>query len=362
MKYFDFLTKIFLSVFLICSSCTGVERNTDQSEKTGSELENNQYDYTHTESGNPVFPGWYADPEIAIYENKYWIFPTFSAPYEEQLHMDAFSSEDLVNWKKHSNILDTTLVRWVRKALWAPSTIKKDGRYYIFFGANDIQSPVSPWWNPDIHTEGETGGIGIAVADKPQGPYEDYLGKPLINEIHHGAQPIDQFVFRDHDGKHYLIYGGWGHCNIGMLNDDFTGFVPFEDGTIFRSITPKGYVEGSFMFIRNDQYYFMWSEGDWTGPEYSVAYAIGDSPFGPFERIGKVLEQDSTIATGAGHHSVLNIPGTDEWYIVYHRRPLHTTDGNHRVVCVDKMFFDEKGHILPVIMTNEGVGKRKLNE
>ncbi len=113
-------------------------------------------------------------------------------------------NKDLVNWKKHSNILDTTIVNWVRKALWAPSTIKKDGRYYVFFGANDIQSPVSPWWNPEIHTEGETGGIGLTVADKPQGPYEDYLGKPLINEIHHGAQPINQFVFRDHNGQHYL--------------------------------------------------------------------------------------------------------------------------------------------------------------
>ena len=66
----------------------------------------------------------------------------------------------------------------------------------------------------------------------------------------------------------------------------------------------------------------MWSEGGWTGPDYSVAYAIGDSPFGPFKRVGKILQQDPAIATGAGHHSVINIPGTDQWYIVYHRRPL----------------------------------------
>jgi hypothetical protein len=99
----------------------------------------------------------------------------------------------------------------------------------------------------------------------------------------------------------------------------------------------------------------MWSEGGWTGPDYSVAYAMGDSPLGPFTRIGKILQQDPRVATGAGHHSVLKVPGRDEWYIVYHRRPLGETDGNHRVVCIDRMEFDSDGRILPVKITNEGV-------
>jgi len=64
------------------------------------------------------------------------------------------------------------------------------------------------------------------------------------------------------------------------------------------------------MFKRKGKYYFMWSEGGWTGPDYSVAHAIGDSPFGPFKRIGKILQQDPAIATGAGHHSFIYIPGT----------------------------------------------------
>ncbi len=67
--------------------------------------------------------------------------------------------------------------------------------------------------------------------------------------------------------------------------------------------------------------------GDWTGPDYCVAYAIADSPFGPFKRVGKILEQDTKIANGAGHHSIIKGPGKDEWYIVYHRRPLGETDG-----------------------------------
>lgn len=300
-------------------------------------------------AGNPVFPGWYADPEGIIFDSKYWIYPTYSAPYNKQVFLDAFSSPDLIQWTKHPHILDTASVKWARRAMWAPSIIKKDEQYFLFFGANDIQN------------DAEKGGIGIAVADKPEGPFRDYLGKPLIDKFYNGAQPIDQFAFKDANGEYYLIYGGWRHCNIVKLNKDFTGFVPFEDGTTFKEITPQGYVEGPFMFIRNGKYYFMWSEGGWTGPDYSVAYAISDSPFGPFKRIGKILHQNPAIATGAGHHSVIHEKEKDAWYIVYHRRPIGETDGNSRVTCIDRMYFDEKGLIQPVIITKEGVPPNRLD-
>ena len=292
-------------------------------------------------AGNPVIQGWYADPEGIVYDKTYWIYPTFSAPYEKQVFFDAFSSPDLVHWTKHSRILDTASVKWAKRAMWAPSVIKKGKQYFFFFGANDIQS------------DKERGGIGLAVASKPEGPYKDYLGHPLVDKFHNGAQPIDQFVFHDKDNKYYLIYGGWRHCNIAQLTDDFKGFKPHADGSTFREITPEGYVEGPFMFIRNNKYYFMWSEGGWTGPDYCVAYAIADSPFGPFKRIGKILQQDASIATGAGHHSV--IQNGDDYYIVYHRRPLTETDGNSRETCIDRMYFDEQGLIKPVVITKEGV-------
>ncbi len=299
-------------------------------------------------SGNPVFPGWYADPEVAIFQKKYWIFPTYSAPYNKQVFMDVFSSKDLVNWQKHERIVDTAAIKWAWRAMWAPAIVEKDKKYYLFFAANDIQS------------DNEKGGIGVAVANKPEGPYKDYLGKPLIDKFHNGAQPIDQFVFKDKDGQYYMYYGGWRHCNVAKLKKDFTGFEPFADGTIFKEVTPEKYVEGPFMFIRNGKYYFMWSEGGWTGPDYSVAYAIADSPMGPFKRVDKILQQNPAIATGAGHHSVLQIPGKDEYYIVYHRRPLTEKDGNSRVVCIDKMEFDSQGFIKTVQITNEGVAPRRI--
>lgn len=303
-----------------------------------------------TTSGNPVFPGWYADPEVAVFGDRYWIYPTYSAPYREQVFMDAFSSPDLVNWTKHARVVDTNAVKWVWRAMWAPAVVENKGRYFLFFGGNDIQN------------DQQYGGIGVAVADRPEGPFKDYLGKPLIDRFHNGAQPIDQFVFKDQGGQHYIIYGGWRHCNIARLSDDFRGLEAFADGTVFKEITPKGYVEGPFMFWRGGKYYFMWSEGGWTGPDYSVAYAIGDSPFGPFERIGKILQQDPKVATGAGHHSVVFPPNSDDAYIVYHRRPLGETDANHRVTCIDRMEFEADGKIKPVRITTEGVSPRPLGK
>lgn len=322
-------------------------------------------------SGNPVFPGWYADPEGIVFDDTYWIYPTVSMlhgedtltyrkearrktrainpDYNQQTHLDAFSSKDLVHWTKHPSVLSIENVKWVEYAMWAPSIIRANGKYYLFFGGNDIQS------------DNEYGGIGVAVADRPEGPFKDALGKPLISKFVNGAQPIDQFVFRDDDGQYYMYYGGWRHCNVVRLKDDLLSLKPFDNGEYYREVTPENYVEGPFMMKRNGKYYFMWSEGGWGGPDYSVAYAIADSPTGPFKRIGKILQQDEQVATGAGHHSVIQIPGKDEYYIVYHRRPLGCTHSGERQVCIDKLEFDEQGYIKPVKITFEGVAPVTLD-
>ena len=303
---------------------------------------------------NPVIDGWYADPEGVIFDSTCWIYPTYSARYEKQVFLDAFSSTDMVTWKKHPRILDTSDIKWARKALWAPAIVKKGDRYFLFFSANDIQSKARNGVEDDT-----LGGIGVAVADHPGGPFKDYLGKPLVNQFYHGAQPIDQFVFQDRDGQYYIFYGGWGKCNVGKLKDDFTGLEPFSATELVKDITPKGYVEGPTLFIRKNRYYLMWSEGSWTNGSYKVAYGVSDNVLGPFERRATVLEADSSVATGAGHHSVINNPGTDAWYIVYHRRPIPNKDRDHRVVCIDRLYFDKAGNILPVKMTFAGV-QRKL--
>jgi beta-xylosidase len=325
------------------------------------------------QSGNPVLEGWYADPEGIIYGDEFWIFPTWSdqwgpdtytarmsdqqkelqkntinPQYLKQTFLDAFSSKDLITWEKHDKVLSIENISWAAYSIWAPSVIHANNRYYLFFGANDIQS------------DQEVGGIGVATSDRPEGPYRDAVGKPLINSFHNGAQPIDQFVFKDDDGQFYLYYGGWRHCNIVRLKPDLLSLDIFPDGEVYKEITPENYVEGPFVFKRKGKYYLMWSEGGWTGPDYSVAYAIADSPTGPFKRIGKILQQDENVARGAGHHSIIHIPNTDDYYIVYHRRPLNTRNGHHREVCIDRMYFDENDRIEPVKITFQGVHKRTL--
>jgi beta-xylosidase len=311
-------------------------------------------------SGNPVFPGWYADPEGAILDSHYWIFPTYSAQYDDQVFLDAFSSNDLVTWEKHPHVIDTSIVKWARRAMWAPSILEKQGRYFLFFSANDIQRPGGPLWDAN-DTRNHTGGIGIAVADSPGGPFRDYLGKPLISDFYNDAQPIDQFVFSDSNSMYYMVYGGWRRCNLVKLNDDFTGFIPWDDGSIFKEITPENYVEGPVIFQRNNKFYFMWSEGSWGNDSYHVAYAMADKVEGPYFRVGSILESDQNIATGAGHNSVINVPQTDTWYIIYHRRPIPNKGRDHRVTCIDTLKFNNDGTIKPVVMTFKGVVRNPLH-
>lgn len=299
-----------------------------------------ELNYTTSEAGNPFVDGWYADPDTEIYDGLYWIYPTSSYDYAEQTYLDAFSSPDLINWTKHPNILTAANVSWATQAMWAPAPISRNGKYYIYFGANDIQED-------DTTT---IGGIGVAVSDSPDGPYVDAIGSPLIGEYHNGAQPIDQDVFIDDDGQAYIYYGGHSHANVALLNEDMISIGTFPDGTQFKEITPTNYVEGAQMFRRNGTYYLMWSEGGWTGPDYAVSYSMSNSPLGPFERKAEILRQDSAVATGSGHNGVINVPDTDIWYIVYHRHPLGDGNGNHRLLAYDRMYFNEDGSIADIVM------------
>lgn len=284
-------------------------------------------------SNNPIFSGWYADPEIHVFEDRYYVYPTYSAPYEQQTFLEAFSSSDLVHWHREGRVLDFKEIPWsTNRAAWAPSVIYRDGTYFMYFSA------------------GDGAGIGVATSKKPGGPFRDALGKPLIKDVINGAQPIDANAFIDDDGQAYLYYGGWRHANVVKLSKDMLR----TEGE-FKEITPEGYVEGSFMLKRNGEYVFMWSEGGWGNSTYGVAYARAKSPLGPFQRIGKILGTDSKVAKGAGHHSVLKLPGSNDYVICYHRRPLEETDRNSRVVCLDRLQFDKDGNILPVKQTFTGV-------
>lgn len=299
-----------------------------------------------------LFDGWYADPLICRYSDGYWIYPTVS-DFLKETSIDAFHSKDLKGWTKHPRVLSVDSVSWAR-CFWAPHAVEKDGRYYLFFGANDPY-PVdrkggdyTPVKEAGLQ---KYGGIGVAVADRPEGPYSDLIGKPLVDQFWNKAQPIDQYVF-DWKGDWYMVYGGWGRCTLVRLAPDFKSVIPWPDGSLWRDLTPPGYVEGPVMFERKGIWYFMYSSGSWTTDDYCIKYCTGLSPFGPFQYKGKVLGVQRPIATGAGHHSVLCLPGTDEWLICYHRRPIPNQGQNHRVVCLDRMNFNSDGSIQPIVMTD----------
>ena len=291
---------------------------------------------------NPIDEGWYADPEARIYEGKYCIYATRSLPFDEQKNQVCWTSDDLTHWEKHADIIDMSGFPWATRAIWAPTIIDKDGKYYYIFASNDI------------HDAAEPGGLEIAVSDSPTGPFRAMLDGPLVGDFHNGAQPIDAHLFKDDDGTIYLYFGGWRHCNIAKMNDTMTGFVPFEDGETFKEVTPPDYVEGPCMFKRNGKYYFMWSAGAWTQGTYRVNTAIADTPFGPFEDYRTILSSgDGSIANGPGHNGYFYIPEEDLYLNVYHRHKPEIKDGNARFVCIDIMKFDDDGRILPTVMTHE---------
>lgn len=287
-------------------------------------------------TGNPLFQGWYADPEIHYFAGRYYIYPTGSRDLAFQASFECWSSADLTDWRNEGTILDFADVPWsTNYAAWAPSCAEYNGRYFFYFSA------------------GDGAGLGVAVSDSPVGPFHDAIHHPLVGYYPHGAQPIDAHCFTDDaDGRSYLYFGGHGVCVVGRLAPTMLAI-----DRNFRDITPApGYVEAPFMVKRRDIYYLMWSEGDWVDHTYLAAYGMSDNPYGPFEYGGKILENNPEVANGAGHHSVLKLPGTeDEWVICYHRRPLEAADAHHRVTCLDRLTFRGDGSIAPVKLTFDGV-------
>lgn len=290
---------------------------------------------------NPLDGGWYADPEARYYNGQYIIYVTHSLPFDDQHNHTCFTSTDLTHWEKHENIIDMSGFPWATRAIWAPTVEEKDGKYYYIFASGDI------------HSTAEKGGLEIAVSDSPTGPFHALLDRPLVNDFHNSAQPIDAHLFKDDDGTMYLIWGGWRHCNIAIMNDTMTGFTPFPDGDTVKEITPPDYVEGPCMFKRDGRYYFMWSAGSWTKGTYRVNTTIADHPWGPFTDCRTILETgDSTVGNGPGHNGYLYLPEHDQYLMVYHRHQPGLTDGNARFLCIDRMDLDAEGNILPVTMTD----------
>ncbi len=314
----------------------------------------------------PILQGFHADPEV-LYSNKtkkYYIYSTTDGTPGWGGHdFSVFSSTDLINWTDEGKMLDVKgdQVKWATGNAWAPcieELKQKDGsyKYYFYFSAH----------NPQTNRKE----IGVAVSDNPTGPFVD-SGAPIITDADRpaearGGQAIDVDVFTDpKTGKHYLYWGN-GFMAGAELNDDM---LSVKKETITH-LTPKGgslqtwaFREGAYVFYRKGTYYFMWSVDDTGSPNYHVCYGTAKSPLGPItidENNYLVIKQKPEDKIyGTAHNSVLQIPGKDEWYIVYHRInknfiDRHFAPGIHREVCIDKLIFDKKGNVIPVTPTLNG--------
>ena len=311
-------------------------------------------------SGNPILMGYHADPEVMYSHltDRYYIYSTTDGtPGWGGWYFTCFSSADLVHWKYEGINLNLPRdTKWASGNAWAPAIEEKmvDGKYRYFF-----------------YYSGETGhgkAIGVAVADTPTGPFKD-LGHPIVDKRPEGqrhGQQIDVDVFTDSDtGKSYLYWGN-GYMAGAELNDDMTSI---NEATV-TLMTPRGgtledyaYREAPYVFKRNGTYYFLWSVDDTGAANYHVAYGTSTSPLGPIKVADEpvILIQDpENEIYGTAHNSVLQIPGRDEWYFVYHRINKNYIDkskapGIHREVCIDKMEFNADGTIRRTRPTAHGV-------
>ncbi|MBE6552046.1 MAG: arabinan endo-1,5-alpha-L-arabinosidase [Ruminococcaceae bacterium] len=289
---------------------------------------------------NPVVTGWYADPESRVYNEKVYMYVTRSLPFEEQHNLDLVVTDDLENYEIIKGILDMDTYKGATHAIWAPTVIDKDGKYYIIFAANNIM------------TEDEVGGLYIGVSDIPEGPFKNVFedGRPLLNKIYNRSQPIDAHLFKDEDGRIYLYYGGWGHMMVCRMNDTMNGFLPMEEPSfdgIARELTPEAYVEAPFVMKIDGKYALMYSSGSWSQGTYHVRTAYASDPCGPFEYYDTVLDSNE-LANGPGHNSAFTFKG--KTYIAYHRRIPGDTYPHHRVLCVDELGISG-GRYMPVQMT-----------
>jgi len=290
---------------------------------------------------NPVIRDQYtADPTARVFDGKVWLYASHDiiSPVEPERRWfcmadyHCFSSEDLVHWTDHGVILDQKDVPWGNPegySMWAPDCVERGGKYYFYF--------------PNAPREGRGFAVGVAVADRPDGPFT-----PQEKSIQ-GVFGIDPCCLLASDGNAYLYWSGMGFSGA-KLKENMTEL----DGTPVRLDTPLpagGLKEGPFVFEREGKFYLTYP---WVQDRTeSLVYAMADSPLGPFEYKGKIMEK-SLSECWTNHHSFVEYQG--QWYLFYHHNDYSPDFDKNRSVRIDKVRFNPDGTIEQVTPTYRGVG------
>ncbi|HEY3388514.1 MAG TPA: family 43 glycosylhydrolase [Prolixibacteraceae bacterium] len=296
---------------------------------------------------NPIIRNQFsADPTAKVFNGKVYVFPSHDIPAPPEkpgkknwfcmADYHVFSSENLTDWTDHGMIVSQNKVQWVDStsySMWAPDCIERNGKYYFYFPANKNVAD----------TNGRKGfGVGVAIADKPEGPYV-----PLPEPIK-GVNGIDPNVFIDKNGQAYL-YWAMGNIVVAKLKDNMTELA--SEPQIISNLPEKGLKEGPFLFERNGIYYL-------TIPHVEnkierLEYAIGDNPMGPFKMAGVVMDE-SPMNCWTNHQSFVQYNG--QWFLFYHQDAYSPKFDKNRSICADSLFFNSDGSIRKVTPSLRGVG------
>jgi hypothetical protein len=244
-----------------------------------------------------------------------------------------FSSDNLSDWTDHGVIVSQATVPWVHPtsyALWAPDCISRNGKYYFYFPAPAKDA-----------TFGRGFSIGVAVADKPSGPFVP-LPEPMKNV--HG---IDPCAFIDKDGQAYLY---WAARNIYVAKLKENMLELATAPKVIEGLPDKGLKEGPSVFERNGIYYLTYPHVQDTTER--LEYAVGDNPMGPFKVTGVMM--DETRDCWTNQQSIIEFK--NQWFLFYHHNDLSPRFDKNRSVRIDSLFFNEDGTIRKVIPTLRGVG------
>ncbi|KZX20591.1 family 43 glycosylhydrolase [Rathayibacter tanaceti] len=281
--------------------------------------------------GSPIIPGLYADPNIAVFGDTYYVYATTDGtPGWGGKDFFVWSSKNLVDWTRSATPILTLdgangNVPWATGNAWAPTIIEKGGKYYFYFSGH----------NASLNRKT----IGVAVADNPLGPFTAQPTAMITNgESVNSGQAIDPAAFTDpKTGKSYLFWGN-GTPVYAELSDDM---LSIRAGTTERISGLTGFREGTFVNYRNGMYHLTYSIDDTGSENYRVGYATSTSIGGPWTSRGVILEKNPSLGILAtGHSSIVNVPGTDDWYIAYHRFAIPGGDGTHRETTIDRVGFD----------------------
>jgi len=264
-----------------------------------------------------ILPDFQADPTARVFDGRVYLYPSHDLAGStgwDMLDWHVFSSGDLKHWQDHGVILAVKELTWAKGHAWAPDCIERDGKYFFYFPADER--------------------IGVAVSDRPTGPFRDALGRPLINHGENGLFAIDPCIFVDDDGQAYLYFGGNSRLAVVKLKRDMIT----RDGDV-QILPMPFYHEGIWVHKRKGLYYFSYPSDRGDKVANLLEYSVARSPLGPFEYKGILLDNRSRNV----HGSITEVRGAP--YLFYH---VQGPSPYERRVCLAPLQYAADGSIVPL--------------